>query len=326
MSITSGVEKLLFVSNMGDDSISVVDIKNRKEMGRISLLPVPDMFGGHSLMSKKSRVGPHSIKTDKANKNLYSINCFDNSISVLDINGCSIEESFFAGSHPNDMVFNIEETYMYVTNGDADSVSIIDVSSKKIIAQISVGVMPHSICISPDGEYIYVSNIDSSSISILDTWSNSKVSCVKVPKCPVGVLTSRDGRFLYVACSYPGSDKNGVVSIISTNNYRIIKNVEVGIFPVQLCLSGNGRNLYVTNMGSNDISTIDLNMFEEVNRFKTGGNMTRDITVVDEKYIITSNSESNNLSVIKKDIWKNMYNIEVGLEPTSMLYINKPIP
>jgi YVTN family beta-propeller protein len=93
------------------------------------------------------------------------------------------------------------------------------------------------------------------------------------------------------------------------------------MIPVQMGLSDNGLYLYVTNMGSNSLYTIDLSRFEVVNKIRTGS-MARGISM-DEGRIFVSNSEDNNVSIIDTKKWCILGNIEVGNEPTSMLYLNK---
>ena len=318
----SGLKKILFVSNMGEDSISVINVEGLIELGRICLFPICNNFREIDYIYRKPVVGPHSLKADKNRENIYSVNSFDNSISIIEACSCIVKESFFAGSHPNDMVLSMDELYAYVTNADSDSVSIIDILSKKIIAQVSVGVMPHGICLSPDGEFIYVANMDSSTITIIDTWSNSKVTCIKVGECPIEVVTSNDGRYLFVSCSFLGSEKNGFISIISTNNYKIIKNIEVGMIPVQMVLSENEDYLYVTCMGNNSVYGIDLKRFEIHCIVKTG-NMARGIIMDNEKRLFVTNSQDNKISIIRTEDYEITNNIEVGIEPTSMLYIDR---
>lgn len=313
--------KVIFVANMGEDSISVIDVNSRNEIDRIVLPPVVGGTVKINRNSKKPRVGPHSLRIDGRMENLYCVNSYDDSISVIDANKHIVKETFFAGSHPNDMALSKDESFAYVTNGDSDCISIIELTSKRIIGQISVGPMPHGVCISPDKEYIYAANMDSDSISIIDTWSNSKVACIKVGKRPIEIISSNDGRYLYVTCSNLGFDENGSVAVMSTANYRVIKNIKVGMIPVQMSLAPNGPYLYVSNMGSDDIYIIDLNRFEVKTRI-TAGKMARGIIADIDGYIYVTNIQDNNVIVIETEGFKTVDNIEVGIEPTSMLYIH----
>lgn len=320
----AALKKKLFVSNMGDDSISVIDINKRSEASRIHLLSSLAKNSGSCVSPTKLRIGPHSLKIDKSRKNIYSVNCFDDSVFIIDSGSFSIKESFFPGRHPKDMVFNRDETYIYISNGDSNSVSVVDAAKKKVVAQIPVGIMPHGICMSPDGEYIYVANMGSDSISIIDTWSNSKVSCIPVGRCPVEVMTSKDGKYLFATCSYMGCDRKGTLSIISTRNLKIIKDIEVGIMPVQMAVSKKLPYIYVTNMGSDDVCVIDLNRFQKLRTIKTG-KMPRGIALTEKREVLIGSSEENIITVIDEGTFKVLGNIEAGIEPTSMLYVEEAI-
>ncbi len=310
----------LFVANFGEDTISVIDAYAKKQQHKIVLSHRQQHYTEAGTHLKKSVIGPHSLKCGRDKEYIYSVDCFDDSIAVINTSSMDVEEFFFAGNHPNDMAFSSDDSYIYVTNGDSDSVSVIDALARKIIFQVSVGAMPHGICISPSGEYVYTADMDSNTVSMIDTWSNSKVTCIKVGKCPVEVVPSADGRYVFAICSYLGNDRNGTVSVISTHNYSVIKTIDIGMIPIQGAISNDGRMLFVTNMGSNDVYAIDLNRFEVI-RVIESGNMARGIAIREDGHIFVSNSEDNNLSIIDHVSWEISYNIEVGIEPTSMLYI-----
>lgn len=315
------IKKLLMVTNMGDDSISLIDLEKFDEAGRIHLDVVAGL-AGETIRTAKPQVGPHSIVMGKDMGKVYTVNSFSNTISVIDLKSLKVTESFFAGSHPNDMVFSIDGRYAYVTNGDSDSISIIDMDDMKIVCQISVGSMPHGICLSPKGEFVYTANMGGDSITVIDAWNNSKIFCIKTGEQPLEVETSADGKFLYVTCSYLEHDKRGTVSVISTSNNRVIKNIEVGMIPAGMYISHRFHNMYVANTGSNDIYIIDLNRFEVVRRIRAG-NMARGVISDEEGHIFITNGEDNTVSAIDENSGETTGIYGAGSEPTSMLYINK---
>jgi 40-residue YVTN family beta-propeller repeat len=308
--------RLLLVANTGDDSISFVDTGKVKEIYRLSLLC------SSFRIEKKTAIGPHCIIADKNFNNIYTANSFNDSISEINIRDMVIKNTFFAGCHPNEAVFSKDGDYLYISNGDSNSISIISMEDRKITTQISVGSFPHGICTSPNGEYIYTANMGSDCITVIDTWSNSKMLCIRVGEGPTEIMSSNDGRFLYVTCSFLGCDRNGTIAVISTSNFRVIKQIEVGILPSGMYLSEKKEKLYVSNMGNNELSVIDLKRFEIANRKKLG-NMAKGIVSDGRGNIFVANSEDNNVYVIKEENLEIVNNIEVGNEPTSMLYIDR---
>lgn len=321
MACIENMNKILLVTNMGDDSISIIDLTEHRKAGRIYL--GASAHAGETIRTlKKPAVGPHSIVMDKNMGRIYTVNSFSNTVSVIDMNSLEVIDSFFAGSHPNDMVFNSDGTCAYVTNGDSDSVSIIDMEEMKIICQVSVGSMPHGICISPGGEFAYTADMGGDSISVIDVWSNSKIFCIKTGEQPLEIETSADGKFLYVTCSFLEHDERGTVSIISTNNNRVIKNIEVGMIPAGMYISHRTQSMYVANTGSNDIYIIDLNRFEVTKKIRSG-NMARGIISDEEGHIFITNGEDNTVSVIDEKSGEITEIYETGIEPTAMLYINR---
>lgn len=122
---------LLFVSNMEDESISVIDYINSKEIKRI-----------------KVENTPMKISISKNNKYLYV--CISNlgydkngSIGIIELNSLELIRKVNVGLSPVDLFE--DDNYIYVSNLCDGSISIVNLNELKEERKIIVGGMPRGI-------------------------------------------------------------------------------------------------------------------------------------------------------------------------------------
>ncbi len=124
-------KKLIFISNMGDDSISVIDYINNKEIKRI-----------------KVESAPIKINISQNKKYLYvcmSYLGFDKkgSIGIIELETLELTYKVQVGFSPVDLFE--ENNYLYVSNLCDGSVSIVNLFDLKEENKIVVGGMPRGI-------------------------------------------------------------------------------------------------------------------------------------------------------------------------------------
>lgn len=144
----SSDERLLYVSNWGDGSVSVIDIASNS-------------------MIKSIKVGknPEGIVLSPDGRYLYVANSDTDSISVIDT--ATDELSYTIDLREKDMPFGVSPTtmditkdgrYLFVAEALLNSVSVIDLSAKKVIGRVPVGFYPVRVVVSEDNRRIYVLN------------------------------------------------------------------------------------------------------------------------------------------------------------------------
>jgi YVTN family beta-propeller protein len=113
-------------------------------------------------------------------------------------------------------------------------------------------------------------------------------------------LLSPDRKELYI--SVWGGDK---VKVFNTTSKKIVDSVAVGDNPNDMCLSKNGRWLYVANANDNSVSVIDINqrkLMETLNAAlypnSVPGSTTNSVALsADEKTLYIANADNNCLAV-----------------------------
>ncbi|MDW8801266.1 YncE family protein [Clostridium sp. A1-XYC3] len=133
-------KKLLLVTNMEDDSITLIDCKNNGSIKhiRVGAYPTKALFtvDGHHALVCESNIGSD----------------FRGSIAVVSLKNYKVINRITAGNSPIDMCSN--ENYCFVSNFGDGSVSIIDINHYREDKNIIVGGMPRGII--KFGENIYV--------------------------------------------------------------------------------------------------------------------------------------------------------------------------
>ena len=123
--------RLAFVSNMGDDSISVIDIKVDKEVKRLTVENTP-------------------IKINLSNNNHYLYVCMsylgydkEGYIGIISIDSLEIVHKIKVGFSPVDLYE--DNGYLYVSNFCGRSVSVINMKTLEEEKKIDVSGMPRGI-------------------------------------------------------------------------------------------------------------------------------------------------------------------------------------
>ena len=121
---------------------------------------------------------------------------------------------------------------------------------------------PIDVVASPDQGTLYVVQYDGRRVDAVDVQAGQVVRSIACPAAPTGVAVSADGQLLYITCEGPA----GVVCIAQAADGEIVEQIAVGHTPGAPVLSPNGSRLYVSNRFNNDVSVIDLETKQEVQR------------------------------------------------------------
>ena len=107
----------------------------------------------------------------------------EGSVTVINpVNGEIIKE-IITGLHPNDIVTDKREKYVYVTNSNSDNISVIETGSDEICETISVrlqqeinpffGDSPNGLCLSNDEKILYVANGMDNALAVISLGRNA---------------------------------------------------------------------------------------------------------------------------------------------------------
>ncbi len=144
----SGDEKKLYVTNWGDNTVSVIDIDNESVVANIEVGKNPEGM---------------VISPDR--KFLYVSNSDTDDISIIDTIRDQVvskinlnNDGIPYGTSPTTMDISKDGKYIFVAEAMLNSVSVIDTQKNTVLGRVPVGVYPVRVIVSDDNKYIYVLN------------------------------------------------------------------------------------------------------------------------------------------------------------------------
>lgn len=156
------------------------------------------------------------------------------------------------------------------------AVVVVDVArarvdpAQSVVARVPAGDNPVRMTLSADGRTAYVTARGSNAVLAFDTGklisdpTHSRVATVKVGSEPVPLALVDEGTILVVGNSNRqrvSSDAQDTLSILgvgqSGTKIKSIGRIPAGVFPREMCVSPDGRTLFVSNFRSESLQVID---------------------------------------------------------------------
>ncbi|MFJ4672291.1 hypothetical protein [Kitasatospora purpeofusca] len=156
---------------------------------------------------------------------------------------------------------------LLVTDFGADTVTFVAPSRPGRAADLGsvrVGTAPYGLAVTPDGT-AWVATAEG--VAAVDTRTRTRTALVPhtTRTGPVttgeyrgggmGIALSPDGARAYVGVNVPGG--NGTLEVVDTVTRTVVQVVPVGRRPFDVDVSADGRQVYVTDHDSFDVTTVD---------------------------------------------------------------------
>ena len=215
---------VLAVANIYSDSISVIDTATNTKRFEYDLRPyntTPATGAG-----VPGGEAPFTVAV-KGTGVAYVSSIRDREVVVVNIAGASgsLIARIPLPGNPNSLLFNADQSLLYVTQDNSDQVAVIDTTSNQVLEEISTiappGMVPsgqkytgaaaNNLALSPDGRTLYVTNGGANSVAIIPlTGSAPHTVAGLVPTAwyPSSVSLSSDGAVLYIAHAKSDPGKN----------------------------------------------------------------------------------------------------------------------
>ena len=199
-----------------------------------------------------------------------------NSLVYLGPDG-KVLTSVGVGQHPHEMAFSPDGKLLYTTDNGTmrienpgsggNSLSIIDVAGRKKIGDISLGDYhrPHGIDVDPKSGMLAVTTEAPDKLLIVDPAKRAVVKHFDTKgKTSHMVRFGPGAKWAYVSNS-----SSGTVSAINLDSGEV-RFIRTGDRPEGSVLSKDGRELYVVNRESNNITVIDTGKNQAIANIPTG--------------------------------------------------------
>ena len=270
-------EKYLYVANVEDDFISIINTESEEVIGKIGGIKYPwgftrlgnsnlvavsgydkqvviiDFSENKTFKEKKFDSNLGGITSTKDGKYIFVIETDKNSALKLDANSLKIIDSYKTGNGPDGIGISKDESKIYTTNTKDGTISIIDTKSKKT-KMLEVGGKPELIHYDHNHSLLFISNFKLNKIHILDTGTDKIVHEIAGLNSPEEAVLSKSEKLLYVVNF--GSKK---INVYDAANYqKLDQEYSVGNKPIGVVSALNDTRLFVSNYGDNTISVIHL--------------------------------------------------------------------
>ena len=222
------------------------------------------------------------------------------------------------------LAFSTDDKSLYAAGGYDNWIIRYDISEHKLVAKDTlvldkkapVKICPSGIALDDAAGILYVVTKESNELILLDV-RNKKV----LTRMPLGgegytCLLSADKKLLFITCW--GCNK---VVLFNTITRQFQANVMVGSNPNDMCLSKDGKYLYVANANDNSVSVVDLAKLmvnETLNAAlypnAPSGSTTNGVALSeDNKTLYIANADNNCLAVF--DVTKPGASVSKGFVP-----------
>jgi len=255
----SANRRLAFVSNYGSASdgntLSVIDVKSRKELRRVDLgdLRRPHGLayangGAYFTAEKSQRIGHYDPKAQKVDwtfetgqevthmglasrdgATLFTTNIGSDSVSVIrrDAAGEWQQTLVEVGAGPEGLDLSPDERELWVAHSRDGGVSVIDTKSAKVVRTFDAGTRrSNRLKFTRDGQLVLVSDLGAGELVVIDAVRRSVLTRLPIGHGPTGILVAPDGRRAYVACS--GDDR---VAIVDLKSMAVVGTIATGKGP-----------------------------------------------------------------------------------------------
>jgi len=212
--VTDWRDARAFVTNAGDNTVSVVDLAAGKLIATIAT-------GRY----------PHGLRMSPDGREVYVANVQDGTVSVIDTGRLAETGRIPVGSTPVQVGFTPDGSRAYVSLRDENRVAVIDTATRSLVGTIEVGRNPIQVHATPDSRSVYVANQGSDAepadtVSVIDVASGKVVDTIRTGMGAHGVVVSGDGAWVFVT-----NIVDATVSAIEVATGKVVATFSVGHGP-----------------------------------------------------------------------------------------------
>ncbi len=237
----------------------------------------------------------------------------DQTIQLVDIDKEQVVDSIVIGKAWLGLTFSDDGNTLYASGGNDNMIIRYSTLNNRLAIKDSIIIgHPWPVKISITGialddrkNRIYAVTKENNSLYIADTKSKKVVSVYPLDGEAYTCILSPDHKFLYISCW--GCDR---VLKFDTDKQKFTGSVTVGDNPNDLCITGNGKYLYVANANDNSVSVIDAPHMKVIETLNSAlfpgsppGSSTNSVALSsDEKTLYIANADNNCLAVFDVSI------------------------
>ncbi|BBD07178.1 YncE family protein [Desulfovibrio ferrophilus] len=290
---------LIFVSNVADASLTVIDRSLSRVVGSIAVgsapmglvsspdgtclyvashggrcISVVDVAAGH-VVDTFGNLGraPTELAISQDGELLFAVNPASDSVTVIETATGQPVRVVDVGRNPGGIVFDADRNRVYVANTGSGTLSVIDGNTLQVVRTVTVGQAPRGVAVA-DGT-LFVTDGGTSTLWLVDLPSYAASVAVSAG--------SRGGRLLQglhgmVYMTAPVKDE---LAFVRTATRSDVKRVPMNSAPGHMALDTVHRKLYVVCNEADKLVVVDASM-RKIDTVMHVGRRPYGVTVIDE--------------------------------------------
>lgn len=254
--------KRAYISNFDGNSVTVVDLESLRVVATITNPGMVRPDGG--------AVSPDS-------KRLYLTALGKDSVFVISTETNKVIQEIPLKLHRlRRVTFSPDGSKIYVTCNDTPEIAVIDARTNQVLNTIKVGTENRGgLAFTPDGKTFVAGSVEDDTLYYVDVPTEKVERIIGIPGSPQRIEISPEGK-VFVLCRLGlrlvNENQSGPVLFgIYSEKHDQSKAVVLGKAPWGLAMSRDGKLLYVSNTGSNNIMVIDATTLQLLNTVETPG-------------------------------------------------------
>ena len=269
-------DQLAYVGNMEDSTVSVIDLREGKEIKRMAGFFEPH---GFSILPGDSKVyvsnfGAHEVRAiDIPSQQIAK------RLGIGDVHRAAIRNPERYMSELKGIAnptMTIDGRFIYAADGDSGQVGIIDTTKDRVVKTVKVGESPWRAYASPDGLFMLVLNNGDESISVINTKKQEVVTTLKGGPEMTGVNFAQGGKKAYII-----SRGDSAVYVYDMNSFKMVNRLKIG---VNLALetaatTADGSKIYLASSTDDAVYVID-SATDQVKRIANVGRFPWGVTLL----------------------------------------------
>ena len=269
-------DQLAYVGNMEDSTVSVIDLREGKEIKRMAGFFEPH---GFSILPGDSKVyvsnfGAHEVRAiDIPSQQIAK------RLGIGDVHRAAIRNPERYMSELKGIAnptMTIDGRFIYAADGDSGQVGIIDTTKDRVVKTVKVGESPWRAYASPDGLFMLVLNNGDESISVINTKKQEVVTTLKGGPEMTGVNFAQGGKKAYII-----SGGDSAVYVYDMNSFKMVNRLKIG---VNLALetaatTADGTKIYLASSTDDAVYVID-SASDQVKRIANVGRFPWGVTIL----------------------------------------------
>jgi DNA-binding beta-propeller fold protein YncE len=198
---------LLYVTTELDQSVTVIDPKTFKIVGRVPT----------------GQPESHMLAITRDGRRGYTANVGPGTVSVLDLEGRKMISVIPIAPKVQRIALSVDDRYAFTSDQTKSQLAVIDTATNKVKTWVPLPAQGYGTAPAPDGKWLVVALRTGNQVAVVDLQAMKVAHTIDVPAAPQEVLISPDGETAYVSC-----DASKKVAAIRTSDWKVGKLIETG--------------------------------------------------------------------------------------------------